>query len=132
MAVAPGTVKRIGSEARVDKTNGYERALARDAQKQRNTNIAADAATRRSARTGRSIVKRVEAARKVLRNRSFPDTLEIINSVNPMDRDVYLIASTETQSFGKHVLRRYGAIRKSVLAQYRDESGVQAPDSTER
>ena len=124
------TVKQMGSDARVDKTNGYERALTRDAVRNHNSDVAAKAATRRMARTAGRMDLRVQAAHKALSGRSYVDTIAIIEKVNPMDRDVYLIAVQEdAKPFASHVLRRFGAIRKSVLARYRDESGVQAPDS---
>lgn len=124
------TAQRTGTDARVDGTTGYSRALERDATRNHNSDVAAKAADRRMARTAGRMGLRVAAARKALKGRSYVDTIAIIDSVNPMDRDVYLIAVQEdAKPFATHVLRRFGAIRKSVLARYRDESGVQAPDS---
>jgi hypothetical protein len=112
----------MGSEARVDKTNGYERTVARDAQKHANARMAAEAADRRQARVGSSIGRKVEAAGQVLHKRSVMETINIIENVAPLHRDPYIIAETVGAN-RRAVLVRFGNPRKEVLARYLDEVG---------
>lgn len=129
MAVQSGRVKLMGTPARVDKTNGYERAVARDAMKQQNTDIAREAAARRAARDTRvPLSKRVTAAANVLKSRSYVDSIAIIDNVSPMHRDEYLLAEEYLGLNRPAVLRRFGKPRKQVRARYLDEVGLTTPE----